>query len=315
MTKFPNATTRAITRMLIKDYPVDFTESNTRSLVREHRGELLNQCIKNTTSVRTEEEKKFAMRKFKTDYKPVKDYILPKSFNRGVIINDLHIPYHDQKALATMVEFAIDYKPNFLYINGDFIDMYQLSRFTKDRRLRDFAGELEMARNILANFKEILDVPIIFKIGNHEDRLESYLRINAPELLGIEDFEIGNLLRFGEMGIIEVKSRQKCMMGKLAVFHGHEFGHQIFSPVNPARGLYMKAKHSSAAGHHHRTSEHTEKDIADELTATWSIGALCGMHPEYLPFNNWNHGFATIEIKPSGNYMFGNRKIIEGKIY
>jgi hypothetical protein len=314
--KFPNTPTSTLARMIADNYGVDFSYDSARSLIRTHRGEAKNNNLKNMTSVRTEDEKKAAMKKFaKTDYKPVKDFILPKSSNRGIIINDVHVPYHDHKALATVVDFALDYKPNFIYINGDFIDFYQLSRFVKDRRLRDTAGELEMARGILWSLKDLFDVPIYYKIGNHCDRLENYLRINAPELLGIEDFEIQSLLRFGEMGITKVESRQKCMMGKLAVFHGHEFGHQVFSPVNPARGLYMKAKHSSAVGHHHRTSEHTEKDIADEVTTTWSIGALCGLHPEYLPFNNWNHGFATIEIMPSGNYTFGNRKIIDGKIY
>ena len=314
--KYPNATTMAIARMLHRDYKVDFpTVESVRSLVRKHRNELKNQAAKVIASERTPSQRREAMRNFKSDYKAIKDFILPKSCNRGIIFGDLHVPYHDMKALTTVIEYAIEYKPNFIYINGDFIDMYQLSSFVADRRLRDFGGELEKARELLLFIKETFDCPIYYKIGNHEFRLERYLRVNAPELLGIDDFELQNLLRFGEMGIIKVDTMQKCMMGKLAVFHGHEFGRGVFSPVNPARGLYMKAKRSAIVGHHHQTSEHVEKDILNEVTACWSVGCLCGMSPEYMPVNKWNHGFATIEIYNNGTYHFENKKIIDGQIY
>lgn len=314
--KFPNTPTCTLARMIADKYGVDFNYDSARALVRKHRGEMKNQNLKNMTSVRTEDEKKAAMKKFaKTDYKPVRDFVLPKSSNRGIIINDVHVPYHDHKALATVVDFALDYKPNFIYINGDFLDMYNESNYIKDRRMTDTAGELERGREILSAFKELFDVPIYFKIGNHEQRMENFLRLKAPELLGIEDFELSSLLRFGELGITEIKSTQKTMMGKLAVYHGHEFGKSTFSPVNPARGLYLRAKRSAIIGHHHQTSSHSEKDIHNEVVTCWSVGCLCGMIPEYLPVNKWNHGFAYIEIMSNGNYLFHNKTIIDGKIY
>ena len=112
----------------------------------------------------------------------------------------------------------------------------------------------------------------------------------------------------------EIKGRQIAKAGKLHLLHGHEFGHSVFSPVNPARGLYMRAKESSIIGHHHQTSEHSEKSLSGEVVTTWSIGALCGLSPEYMPFNKWNHGFARVEVQENGNYIVHNKRIIKYKI-
>jgi hypothetical protein len=78
--------------------------------------------------------------------------------------------------------------------------------------------------------------------------------------------------------------------------------------------LYTRAKASSAIGHHHVTSEHSEKDLDGEVVTTWSIGCLCGLQPDYLPFNRWNHGFAFAVIDDNGGYEFRNLRIIDGKV-
>lgn len=145
-------------------------------------------------------------------------------------------------------------------------------------------------------------------------RWENFLKMSAPELLGISEFELSTLLRFGELGIVEIKDKQIAKAGKLNLMHGHEFGHSVFSPVNPARGLYMRAKENSIIGHHHQTSEHSEKNLTGDVVTTWSVGALCGMRPEYYPYNKWNLGFAIIETSDNGDFEVNNKRIIEGKV-
>ena len=288
------------------------TEVNLQEEVQK-----INANQKKPVSVRTEEEKKMAMCKFnmpESDYQTTEAFVIPRLNDRGVIFNDIHLPYQDNDALETAINFAIDFKPNFIYLNGDTMDMYQASRYVKDIRLRNLAGEIEMTRQFLKDLKDTFNCPVYFKIGNHEDRWEIYLRSNAPELLGIEDFELKNVLRLGELGVQLVKSKQVAKIGKMTLAHGHEFGHSVFSPVNAARGLYMRAKIDCAIGHHHVTSEHAEKDMAGNVVSTFSIGSLCGLSPDYLPYNRWNHGFATITTEPNGDYDFRNYKIIDGKV-
>jgi len=44
---------------------------------------------------------------------------------------------------------------------------------------------------------------------------------------------------------------------------------------------------------------HTEMTIERKQISSWSIGCLCGLAPQFMPVNKWNHGFAT--SSPSGS--------------
>jgi len=316
--KFPKASTNSLAKILNESHPLDFpTFDNTRNLIRFHRGELKSQPPINVIGERTQEEKKAAIAWKKipeSDYKTIDPFIIPTGQNRILLLTDIHLPYHDEEALSIALEWGYERKPNAIILNGDTIDMYQASRFIKDRRLRDLAGELDMTREFLRELREQFDCPVYFKIGNHEARWENYLKTVAPELLGIADFELDSILRFGELGITLIKDKQMIKAGKLNILHGHEFGHSVFSPVNAARGLYMRAKASSIIGHHHQTSEHSEKDLMNEVVTTWSVGCLCGISPEYMPYNKWNHGFAWIETHQNGDFEVKNLRIINGNV-
>lgn len=317
--EYPKLSTSAIARMLFNDYPHIFDNiEKTRDIVRYYRNEKSN-YKKHTQQeyMRTKEERNMAQKTTfipQSDYKKSEVFVVPRLNNKGIIWNDVHIPYHDMQAIETAMTYAHDFNPNFIYLNGDIMDMYQASRYVKDRFKRDLAGEIEMTYEFLKLLRDTYDCPIYYKMGNHEDRWEHYLMTKAPELLGIKEFKLCHLLKFGELGVQEVASKQMCKIGDMTIMHGHEFGQSVFSPVNSARGLYMKAKVNCAVGHHHQTSEHSEKDLAGNVVTTWSIGALCGLSPDYFPYNKWNHGFATIETEPNGEYEFRNLRIIDGKV-
>ncbi len=312
--EFPNASTMALSRILTERYPIEWKNvDSARAIIRYLRGEISKS--KTPMQVRTEIEKKQFMKKNfelpETDYAEIEPFIVRNK--RILVLNDIHIPYQDNNSLRLAIDYGIENEMDAIYLNGDIMDVYQASRFIRDRRLRDLAGELELTRNFLKELQKF-GVPIYYKIGNHEERWENFLRLSAPELLGISEFELKNVLRFREYGVTEVKGKQLAYAGKLALLHGHEFGHSVFSPVNPARGLYMRSKESSVIGHHHQTSEHTEKSLSGDVVTTWSIGCLCGLSPEYLPFNKWNHGFAFVEVDIDRNYKVHNKRIINGSI-
>lgn len=316
--KYPNASTMAIARMMAKDYPLDWSSAESaRGIVRKYRGEHPDSAM-TIVSKRTEEVKKqFMSKKFElpeSDYTKIEPFIIPKGQNNILILSDIHLPYQDNKALELAINYGLEKKVNAVYLNGDTLDMYQASRYTKDRRLRDLAGELQMCRDFLKSLQDSFNCPIYFKIGNHCERWENFLMLKAPELLGIDDFKLEQILRLREFGTTLIKSKQIAYAGKLAIMHGHEFGQSIFSPVNPARGLYMRGKESVIAGHNHQTSEHTEKSLSGDVVTTWSMGCLCGLSPEYMPYNKWNHGFAHLIVNKDGTYKMNNIRIIDYKI-
>jgi hypothetical protein len=124
-----------------------------------------------------------------------------------------------------------------------------------------------------------------------------------------------NIILARAEGIEIIKDKRLVVMNGLPFVHGHEFGRSFFSPVNAARGLFLQAKHSAVKGDCHTTSEHPEPDIFGKLMTCWSIGCLCGLHPQWFPINKWNHGFAIIELDENGiEYQFRNYRILNGKV-
>jgi predicted phosphodiesterase len=315
--KHPKMATQTLAKLIYAEHSLDFKNVDAvRNCIRIIRGEH-SQSKGIKKFIRTAEEKKSSNGWNKlpeSDYKEQLPFIMPKGNNRILILSDIHLPYHDVDALSIALEWAYDHNPNAIILNGDTMDMYQASRFIKDRRLRDLSGEIDMTRDFLRQLRDEFDCPIYFKIGNHEARWENYLKTVAPELLGIADFELKSILRFGELGVTEIKDKQIIKAGNLNIMHGHEFGQSVFSPVNVARGLYVRAKANAIIGHHHATSEHSEKDLQGNVVTTWSMGSLCGLSPEYMPYNKWNHGFAFVTTFDNGDFEVKNLRIINGKV-
>ena len=228
---------------------------------------------------------------------------------------DVHCPFHSIPALSAAIKWANPRKPDTILLAGDAIDCHHLSRFIKDPKKRRFADEINMFKDLISALRhEFPNARIVFKEGNHEERYNHFLAQKANELDGVDEFKLENIIRsrVGEMDYIGNKRIIKA--GDLNIIHGHEFAGGTFSPVNIARGLFLKAKVSAMQGHNHQTSEHTETDMNGRITTTWSVGCLSELHPEYMPLNKWNHGFALIEVEKSGDFQVHNKRIHKGEV-
>jgi predicted phosphodiesterase len=230
------------------------------------------------------------------------------------VLSDIHIPYHSLSALSAGLDLIQSEKPDAILLNGDTIDFYGLSRFMKDPRKRSVAHELQATRDFLDVLSQF-GAKIYFKIGNHEERYEHYLMRVAPELLGVREFELKHLLGLDARGIDLIGDKRIMKANDLNIVHGHEFGQSIFSPVNIARGLFLRGKVTAMQGHNHQTSSHTESNMNGEITTTWSLGCLCELNPAYLPINKWAHGFAIVDLNDNGkDFHVRNYRIHKGKI-
>jgi len=248
-----------------------------------------------------------------SDEESVPSYFIT-GHKKGLILNDIHLPYHSVSALNAAIDFGKKYKPDFIFINGDLVDFHSISFFMRDPRKKRFSEELNMAKEFLEKLKSIFKCKIYFKFGNHEFRYESFLFQKAHELKGVEEFELKNLFRSRVPDLEIIGDKNIVMMNGLPFIHGHEFGRGLFSPVNSARGLFLQAKHSCVKGDSHTVSKHVEKDILGKIMITHSVGCLCGLTPLWLPLNKWSHGFATIDLIGDNEYNFRNYEIIDGKV-
>lgn len=317
--QFPDLPNRTLARKLMAAYPTVFlTENSTRLVVRTLRGangsgHRERPSNRNNPLNRPLGWQQNVMPKAIKEDRP--DLVI-KGAHRTLILSDIHIPYHDEVALNAAIEYGRKNKPDIIILNGDIGDFYAVSRHDKDPR-RCLADELDAVRQFLFWLrKQFPKARIIYKIGNHEDRMERFLVKNAPVLLGTSDFEISSLLKFDELKIECVGSLNLIRLGKLCIYHGHELPQGMSSPVNPARGMWMRVQETLLAGHWHRVSEHTEKTgISGKVSSCWSTGCLCDMRPAYCISNRWSHGFAFVLTEKNGEFEVHNHKILNGKVY
>lgn len=318
--KFPDSPSRTLAKLMFKENPALFTSEDTaRKRVRYYRGQngtAQRQAIADRTFFKEAgsrcpfEDIPEGMTDFK-DWTPFRI-----EGERILFLSDVHVPYHDKTALTLALKYGVEQNVDTIFLNGDFLDFYALSFFEKDPRKRDFGHEVDTARKVFGIIRNAFPkAKIYFKLGNHEERYERWMRVKAPELLGVKDFELTSVLGLSDLCVTLVPGKRICKMGKLFAIHGHELSKGIAAPVNPARGFYLKAKESVIGGHHHQSSQHSEKTVGDTIISAWSVGCLCDLHPEYAPVNNWCLGFALIRVEADGSFQVENKKVLNGRIY
>lgn len=316
--KFPDMATLTLARILYKENvsvykDVDSARSSLR-YIEGKKGAKDKKDLKDKSLVMEHPRPYNPYKLPESDEKEWKPYEI-KGVKKLAVFSDIHVPYHSISALTAAIDYSVKEGCDGLLLNGDTIDFYGLSRFMKDPRKRSVSHELQ-ACNDLLDILGSLEMKIFFKMGNHDERYQHYLMHKAPELLGIREFELEYLLRLKERGIDFITDKRIIKANKLNILHGHEFVGGISAPVNIARGLFLRAKVSAMQGHNHQSSSHTENNLNGEITTTWSLGCLCELHPEYMPINKWNHGFAIVHLNGNGKeFEVYNHSIINGKIY
>ena len=207
-----------------------------------------------------------------------------------VIASDIHIPFQDDAAVRSFVKYCKEKQPEVVVLNGDVLDMFMLSRFTKGEG-RNPLEEMTMCQGFLDSLrKAVPNADIYYVIGNHENRLEKYVLNKAPELASlIEDvFTIIKTSDYKVRGCASVTFNDNfvCKHGTLL---GNKSG---LSAIKEMENAYMSGR-----------------------KFVWlETGCLCSLNPEYMINPNWQAGFAQLEFKNGKLY---NSKVIEiekGKI-
>lgn len=323
--KYPTASENSIAKQLHKDYPHLFSSvQKARNNIRWHKGKQhCGRGYKTPHPIKTPElcdrENPFG---FPQSHALKRDPVsLPVVNNNILLLSDLHIPYHDIKALNCAIKYGLDNKVNTIFINGDLLDCHQLSRFEKDFSKRSTVEELEAAKDFLTKLRKLFPkAQIYLHLGNHDIRYERFMntyRIMMKDLFGDDETSLETRLNLINLRIHLIGDKQitHCAGDNLLFHHGHYIFRSAQSPVSPAKTIYDKMGVSMACGHTHKISEFTKIDGKGKISTCWSTGSLCELLPDYSPMaNNYTHGFAHIIINKDNTFKFRNFRISNGKI-
>ena len=231
--------------------------------------------------------------------------------------------------LGDSLEFIRDFKPEAFIVGGDFLDFDAICSFNRHKRvskglnsvLRETRDEIMVGRKMLDDIRAAVGpkCEIVFMVGNHEERLESFFD-EYPQLF-TEYTTLEGALELKKRGIKLIEQGGFYRLGKLYFMHGEKYGSDLFT-----KNAALKCRKNVRLFHHHTNQSYmitSELDGNDKIEVK-SCGCMCGMAPSYLKGqqNRWINSFFAGYVLPSGDYqdftisMFNGKFIgLDGKVY
>lgn len=222
-----------------------------------------------------------------------------KDMKVAIILNDLHVPYHDQRAIDVMLHYVKDKNPDDIILAGDLYDCYALSRFDKDpKRIDSLQDEIDEGLKIWKSLKKASPKSRLTLIeGNHEHRLQKYLMKN-PGMYSLNALKPENLFCLKDLNINFKTSEETFFLNaNLVITHGAiDDGCKLsqHSGYSAKNTLDKWGNTSGVMGHSHRMGV-SNKTIAHKQMVQWvENGCLCKLNPDYVKNPNWQQGFSVI---------------------
>ena len=226
-------------------------------------------------------------------------------------LNDAHVPFEDEKSVEAALEFCERLQPDVI-ITDEWMDFYELSRFTKDPS-QATGYSLHEARQKVWSWYAVLNklCPKARRIelnANHPKRLRKYLMSNAPELMGLPELEMVKFMAFDEY---KIEYMTHFTFRDFIFKHGDIVRkHSAYT----AKGELEREGMSGASGHTHRLGQHYKTLRGGEFT--WiECGMLCRTDMDYMEDKvaDWQPGVGLVTFWGS-HYRAMPLPIIDGVI-
>lgn len=215
----------------------------------------------------------------------------------GIVINDLHYPFADHKVINLVLGFAKEMQPDYFVLNGDLLDMYEISDFERDpTRKFTVKTEIDIGREFLQRVRDELPAAELhFVLGNHEYRFDRFIWRNAKQLADLDNFNLPAQLKIKEYGWQQHYRWNKesyMNMGKFLIGHFAKVSQQS---AYTAKNLLDRYGKSLIQGHVHRGGVHYRR-FGDVLLQAVENFCLCNLEPEWTILPNWQHGFTIFRM-------------------
>lgn len=220
-----------------------------------------------------------------------------------VVANDFHVPWHDEHAVALLQLFLRKEKPEWLILNGDFTDFWEISRFDLTPRTgKALIEEIRIGKEILKSLRSTLPRARITWIeGNHEFRLRKYLIKQAPELYGLRGLSVPELFGLDRLNIEYLPCHPLASrftdnfikVGNLYVGHWDKVSvHGGYA----AKNLVETKGVSILQGHTHRFGAHARTTVDGRVLLGIENFCLCRREASYVANPNWQLGFSVVYV-------------------
>ncbi len=244
-----------------------------------------------------------------------------EQFETVIFVSDIHAPYHNAVLLASLRDFIKDFDPHRIVINGDTNDFFQLSRWNRTGdRLETLQNEIDMGRDIRGMFRNAAPNAVIDEtLGNHDERIITYIDLNAGGLKSLAALKPGKLLGLEEY---EINHHPRCgfrLREEFVVEHGHIARSEAGAS---AKSRLDKTMISGIMGHTHRLAEYNRTGYRN--LSWYEMGCLCLKSPDYVVGEtNWQPGFAVGHFSTKNPSVFNIQLvkaiadgfIFDGKVY
>ena len=209
-------------------------------------------------------------------------------------LSDLHVPYHDPRAVELACLVVEHVKPGLVVMGGDRQDFYALSSFIRDpERILGLQGELDAGASVGRMINDAKgDADVVELMGNHEARLERYLR-KHPEVWSLDALSLPRLLQHEKLGWSSCGERLDLLNGRLRLKHG-EFARKHSAYSAKAENEKVKHQVSTVSGHSHRMGAYFTTGPRHTV-GSWESGCLCSLEPGWIGEPDWQQGLVLIE--------------------
>jgi len=239
--------------------------------------------------------------------------IVPLKALRVVVLNDLHIPFHDPAAVSLTEQLLALLTPDIIVLNGDIIDFFAISRYSKDPRRKLMLGEeLQQTRRFLERWDKLFSPALwLFLEGNHEERMRQYLWQKAPELSSLEELHLAFLLGIhgkshwkyletaNEPSPIGMDIEPVVRFPELLIMHGGRI-RVGGNTINIARSIFYRMLRNIVVGHWHRADSYIQLDYYGMARGCWVVPCLAYQRPHWDSGRIWGQGILVIEVNRDG---------------
>lgn len=232
-----------------------------------------------------------------------------------LVIPDCQIPYHDKLSMRAIERYMADEEWDELVYMGDFMDMHQLAKFTKDNPealTKSLSDDYAVANEILDRHQKLTPRTKnrTFIYGNHEDRVRKFMEAN-PQTKGLLD--VSTNLKLKEREFKEVFSYPNGEVHKIGKAYFH---HGLYTGGNHAKKMCEAFGVNIFYGHTHDVQSYSKVLWGKNKTIVGqSLGCLCRYDLDYVGSNPtaWQQAITTFYFRPDGYFNYYVSSIFHNK--